>query len=190
MFHALMPKRLGTGGLLPGVVSQREAVGSPPGSMRILADGPAGEGTHEFAVELEIEGGAGMRELWDSATEKGQHGVPFAPARCEGGKIDPPALRASLERISEAPDDGWRWNPEALAVYLPHELRGVALVGWPEPPGGGWDNEGDRDFGREQKDSRVRAEQGALLPARTPGRRDRDASGISGGTVFLAHVPV
>ena len=47
------------------------------------------------------------------------------------------ALRGSLERFNEAPDDGWRWDPEALAVYLLHDLCGVALVGWPEPPGGG-----------------------------------------------------
>ena len=105
--------------------------------MRILDDGPADAGAHEFAVELEIEGDARLRDLWEKATDKGEHGVPFARVRCEGGKIDPAALRASLERFNEAPDDGWRWNPEALAAYLLDDLCGVALVGWPEPPGGG-----------------------------------------------------
>ena len=105
--------------------------------MRILDDRPADAGAHEFAVELEIEGDARMRDLCEKATDKGEHGVPFVRVRCEGGKIDPATLWASLEQFNEAPDDDWRWDPEALAVYLLHNLCGVALVGWPEPPGGG-----------------------------------------------------
>ena len=103
--------------------------------MRILDDGPADAGAHEFAVELEPDDEA--RERWESAADKGEHGVPHATVRCEGGKVDPAALRASLERFNEAPDDGWRWTPEALAAYLLHDLCGVALVGWLEPPNAG-----------------------------------------------------
>ena len=83
--------------------------------MRILDDGPAGAGAHEFAVESEIEGDARLRDLWEKATDKGEHGVSFARVRREGSKID----------------------AEALAVYLLHDPCGVALVSWPEPPGGG-----------------------------------------------------
>ena len=50
---------------------------------------------------------------------------------------DQAVLRASLERFNEAPDDGWRWSVDALAAHLLHDLCGVALVGWPEPPGAG-----------------------------------------------------
>ena len=62
--------------------------------------------------------------------------------RCEGGKVDPAALRASLERFNEAPDDGWRWTVEALAAHLLHDLSGVALLGGLEPPNRGKDGEG------------------------------------------------
>ena len=104
--------------------------------MRILDDGPAEAGAHEFAVELRIDD-AGLRERWESAADKGEYGVPHATVRCEGGKIDPGALRASLQRFNEAPDDGWRWTPEALAAHLLHDLCGVALVGWLEPRNAG-----------------------------------------------------
>ena len=105
-------------------------------NMRILDDGPADAGAHEFAVELEIEGDARMRDLWEKASDKGEHGVPFARVRCEGGKIDPAALRASLERFNETPDDGWRWTVEALAAHLLHELCGIALLDCGYPPSG------------------------------------------------------
>ena len=84
-------------------------------------------------MELEPDD-AQARERWESAADKGEYGVPHAMVRCEGGKIDPATLRASLERFNEAPDDGWRWTVEALAAHLLHDLCGVALVGWLEPP--------------------------------------------------------
>jgi len=105
-------------------------------NMRILDDGPADAGAHEFAVELQPDD-AQARERWESAADKGGHGVPHATVRCEGGKVDPAALRASLERFNEAPDDGWRWTTEALAAHLLHDLCGVSLVGWLEPPNAG-----------------------------------------------------
>ena len=104
--------------------------------MRILDDGPADAGAHEFAVELQPDD-AQARERWESAADKGEHGVPHATVRCEGGKVDPAALRASLERFNESPDDGWRWTAEALAAHLLHDLCGVSLMGWPEPPNAG-----------------------------------------------------
>ena len=104
--------------------------------MRILDDGPAEAGAHEFAVELEFDD-ARQRGRWESAADKGENGVPHATVRCEGGKIDPAVLRDSLERFNEAPDDGWRWTAEALAAHLLHDLCGVALVGWLEPPNAG-----------------------------------------------------
>ena len=102
--------------------------------MRILDDGPAGAGAHEFAVELEIEGDARMRDLWEKASDKGEHGVPFARVRCEGGKADTAEVREALERFNEAPDDGWRWTVDALAAHLLHELCGVALLDCRYPP--------------------------------------------------------
>lgn len=100
--------------------------------MRILDDGPAGAGAHEFAVELQPDD-AQARERWQSAADKGGYGVPHATVRCEDGKIDPAALRASLGRFNET-SCGWRWTVEALAAHLLHDLCGVALVGWLEPP--------------------------------------------------------
>ncbi|MCY3812391.1 MAG: hypothetical protein OXH15_11400 [Gammaproteobacteria bacterium] len=104
--------------------------------MRILDDGPADAGAHEFTVEMNLDD-ARLRERWESAADKGGHGVPRATVRCEAGKVDPATLRASLERFNEAPDDGWRWTAEALAAHLLHDLCGVALVGWPEPTDAG-----------------------------------------------------
>ena len=103
--------------------------------MRILDDGPAGAGAHEFAVELRPDD-ARARERRESAADKGDYGVPRATVRCEDGKIDPALLRASLGRFNETSDDGWRWTVEALAAHLLHDLCGVALVGWLEPPDG------------------------------------------------------
>ena len=69
--------------------------------MRILDDGPADAGAHEFAVELDPDD-AQAGERWESAADKGEYGVPHAMVRCEGRKIDPAALRASLERFRSA----------------------------------------------------------------------------------------
>ena len=106
--------------------------------MRILDDGPDGAGAHEFAVRLEIDERSGaQRQLWESAPDKGEYGGPHALVRCEGGRIAASALRASLRRFNEPPDDRWRWSAEALSAYLLHDLCGVALVGWPYPPNRG-----------------------------------------------------
>ena len=78
-----------------------------------------------------------MQKLWESAPDKGGYGVPYALVRSEGGRIDPGALRASLERFNEPPDDGWEWTAEALAAHLLHDLCGVALVSWRYPPNRG-----------------------------------------------------
>ena len=101
--------------------------------MRILDDGPAGAGAHEFAVELRPHDEQ-ARELWESAADRGDYVVPHAMVRCEDGKIDPAPLRASLGRFNGTSGDGWRWTVEALAAHLLHDLCGVALVGWLEPP--------------------------------------------------------
>lgn len=103
--------------------------------MRILEDGPEGLDGHGFAVELEIDDGDGaLRELWESAPDRGEYGVPYALVRCEAGGIGASAVRASLRRFNEASDDGWRWNVEALAAHLLHDLCGVALLGFRCPP--------------------------------------------------------
>ena len=100
--------------------------------MRILEDG-SDEEAHEFVVELEIVDarGSALRELWESALDKGDYGGPYAIVRCEGGKGAPSAVRASLRRFNQPPDDGWRWSTEALAAYLLNDLCGVVLLGWP-----------------------------------------------------------
>ena len=59
--------------------------------MKILDDGPADTGAHAFAVELETgeePDGAQLRELWASAPDNAEHGVPHAMVHCEGGKAD------------------------------------------------------------------------------------------------------
>ena len=104
--------------------------------MRILDERPESAGAREFAVELRIDD-ARLRERWESAKDRGEHGVPHATVRCEGGGIDAAALRTSLERFNEAPNDGWRWTAEALAAHLLDDLCGVSLVGWLEPPDSG-----------------------------------------------------
>ncbi len=104
--------------------------------MRILEDRSDDDEAHEFVVELEIDDArdGALRELWESAPDKGDYGGPHAMVRCEGGKVAPSALRALLRRFNEPPDDGWRWSAEALAAYLLHDLCGVVLLGWPYPP--------------------------------------------------------
>ena len=106
--------------------------------MRILEDGPDEAGAHAFAVELDIDdGNAALRGLWESAADRGEYGVPYAMVRCEGGRVGTSALRASLRRFNERPDDGWRWTVEALAAHLLQDLCGVALLGFPFPPNRG-----------------------------------------------------
>ena len=105
--------------------------------MKILDDGPAESGAHAFAVELETGGepdGAQVRELWASAPDSAEHGVPHAIVRCEGGKADPADVGAALRRFNEAPDDGWCWTVDALAAHLLHELCGIALLDCRHPP--------------------------------------------------------
>ena len=104
--------------------------------MRILEDGSDDHEAHEFVVELEIDDAhdGSLRELWESAPDKGDYGGPYAMVRCEGGKVAPSALRASLRRFNDPPDDGWRWSVEALAAYLLQDLCGVVLLGWRYPP--------------------------------------------------------
>ena len=103
--------------------------------MKIFEDG-SDDDAHEFVVELEIDDarGGALRELWESSPDKGDYGGPYAMVRCAGSKVAPSALRASLRRFNEPPDDGWRWSVEALAAYLLHDLCGVVLLGWPYPP--------------------------------------------------------
>ena len=99
--------------------------------MKILDDGPADAGAHAFAVELETgdePDGAQVRELWESAPDGGDYGVPHAVVRCERGKADVTDVRAALRRFNEAPEDGWRWTVDALASHLLHELCGIALM--------------------------------------------------------------
>ena len=104
--------------------------------MKILDDGAEEAGAHAFVVELAIDDGHGgaPRELWKTAPDEGDYGGPYARVRVQGGKVETSALRASLQRFNEPPDDGGRWSMEALAVHLLHDLCGVALVGWPCPP--------------------------------------------------------
>ena len=103
--------------------------------MKILEDG-SDDDAHEFVVELEIDDArsGALRELWESAPDKGDYGGPHAMVRCAGSKVAPSSLRASLRRFNEPPDDGWRWSVEALAAYLLHDLCGVVLLRWPYPP--------------------------------------------------------
>ena len=102
--------------------------------MKILDDGRSDNGAHEFTVEMETgdePDGAKVRELWKSATDGGDYGVAHAVVRAEGGKADAAALRASLERFNERPDNGWRWTVDA---HLLHDLCGVALLDSRYPP--------------------------------------------------------
>lgn len=106
--------------------------------MRILDDGPEGAEAHGFAVEMAIEDGDGaLRDLWDGAPDKGAYGVPYVLVRCEGREIRASAVRESLRRFNEPSDDGWRWNAEALAAHLLHDLCGIALLGFSCPPSRG-----------------------------------------------------
>lgn len=121
--------------------------------IKILDDAPADAGAHEFVVELAMDDSDGglLRELWESAPDKGDYGVPYALVRSDGGRIDARALRASLQRFNEPADDGWRWTAEALAAHLLYDLCGIALVSWRYPPNRGlcphgeaYSNEGGR----------------------------------------------
>lgn len=61
-------------------------------NMRILDDCPGGADAREFTVEFQPDD-AQARERWESAADKGDHGVPHATVRWEGGRVDPAALR-------------------------------------------------------------------------------------------------
>ena len=105
--------------------------------MRILDDGPADAGAHTFTVELDTRDepdAEQVQELWESAPDTGTYGGPHAIVRAEGGKVDTAVLWPVLERFNQAPDDGWRWTVDALAAYLLHELCGVALLDFRQPP--------------------------------------------------------
>ena len=105
--------------------------------MKILDDGPADAGARAFAVELETgdePDGAQVRELWASAPDNAEHGIPHAIVHCEGGKADTAAVRTTLRRFNEAPEDGWRWTVDALAAHLLHDLCGIALLDCRYPP--------------------------------------------------------
>ena len=100
--------------------------------MNILEDAPLGDDAHYFAVELKVTDepeDALLRELWESAPDKGQFGVPHAAAICERDKTETSTLRASLQRFNEPPEDGWQWSVDALARHLLRELCGIELVG-------------------------------------------------------------
>ena len=102
--------------------------------MKILDDTPVTDTGQAFAVELEIGDDAVVRELWRTAPDVGDYGVPYALALLEGGKIEASTLRAALERFNEPPHDRWHWTVEALAMHLLHDLCGVTLAGWRYPP--------------------------------------------------------
>ena len=73
--------------------------------MKILDDGPADAGAHAFAVELETgdePDGAEVRELWASATDTGEYGVPHRIVRCGGGKADLADVRATMRRFQRS----------------------------------------------------------------------------------------
>ncbi len=56
----------------------------------ILDDAPLDAATHTFAVEPEIDDekdGDLMRELWETAPDKGDYGAPYAMVLCRYGRI-------------------------------------------------------------------------------------------------------
>lgn len=105
--------------------------------MKILEDAALGTDAHGFAVELKITEepeDSLLRELWESASHKGDYGVPYAMVMSEGNKVDVSTLRAALKRFNEPPEDGWQWSVEALAQHLLRELCGIMVVGGRLPP--------------------------------------------------------
>lgn len=105
--------------------------------MNILDDAPLDAATHAFAVELEIDNerdGDLVRELWETAPDKGDYGVPYAMVLCRDGKTETATLRASLARFNQPPEYGWRWTAEALAAHLLSDLCGITVAGWQYPP--------------------------------------------------------
>lgn len=88
--------------------------------MKILEDWTLGTGDRGFVVELKITEepeDSLLRELWGLAPHKGEYGAPHGVVISEGKKVDVSALRASLQRFNEPPEDGSRWSVEALAQF-------------------------------------------------------------------------
>ncbi len=112
----------------------------PGEDMRILDDLAMGGDSRAFAVEMELgeeAGDAALRAEWASVDD-GEYGVPHALVLYGGGKVEPAALRAALERFNEEPSgDGWRWTVEALAMHLLDDLCGIALADRRAPPRSG-----------------------------------------------------
>jgi len=105
--------------------------------LKILEESAVGTDAHGFAVELKITEEPEewlLRELWESASDKGNFGVPYAMVMSEGNKVDVSTLRASLQRFNEPPEDGWQWSVEGLKTHLLWELCGIMLVGDRLPP--------------------------------------------------------
>ena len=105
--------------------------------MKILEDAAHGTDAHVFIAELKITEepeDSLLRELWKSASYKGDYGVPTAWVISKENKVDVSALRASLQRFNEPPEDDWLWSVEALGRYLLQELCGIILVGSRLPP--------------------------------------------------------
>lgn len=105
--------------------------------MKILDDAALGIDAHAFAAELKITEepeDSLLRELWESASYKGDFGVPYATVVSEGKKVDVSTLRAALQRFNEPPEDGWQWSVEALEKHLLRELCGIMVVGRRLPP--------------------------------------------------------
>ena len=82
----------------------REPAGDADGrtekNINILDDAPLDATTHAFAVELVIDDEADgdlVRELWETAPDKGDYGVPYAMVLCKDGRTGTAALRASLD---------------------------------------------------------------------------------------------
>ena len=99
--------------------------------MKILEEAPLGDDAHYFAVELKVSDDpedARLRELWESAPDKGEFGVPHAAVICEADMTEPSTLRATLKRFNQSEDE-WQWSLDALARHLLRELCGIELVG-------------------------------------------------------------
>ena len=73
----------------------------------------------------------GTRRAWSASRAPAR---PYAMVLCKDGRTGTAALRASLERFNEPPEDGWRWTVDALTAHLLSDLCGITLAGWRYPP--------------------------------------------------------
>ena len=108
--------------------------------MKILDDSPGDAGAHAFAVELETgdePDGAQVRELWASAADKGEYGVPACDRAVRGRQGRRGGRAGALQRFNEAPDNGWRWTVDALASHLLHERCGIVVLDCRRPVSSG-----------------------------------------------------